>query len=59
MQRMYSLFLAVPFVLFAVVSGPVRPSVYSPAYFFFARGRLHRRASSFATSKPMLWRVRA
>jgi hypothetical protein len=39
--------------------GPVRPSVNCPAYFFFARGKDHLAATSFATSKPMLWRVRA
>ncbi len=39
--------------------GIVRPSVNRPAYFFFAFGRSQRRPSSLATSKPMLWRVRA
>jgi hypothetical protein len=39
--------------------GPVRPSVNRPAYFFFARGSCHLAPSSFATSKPTLWRVRA
>jgi hypothetical protein len=37
----------------------MRPSVNRPAYFFFARESCQRAPSSFATSKPMLWRVRA
>ena len=39
--------------------GHARPSVTWPLKSLRARGRSQRRPSSFATSKPMLWRVAA
>jgi hypothetical protein len=35
--------------------GPVRPSVSSPANFFFGFGRSQRSISASATWKPALW----